>query len=158
MPWFQIYFIFLWNGAFMENIYYKYFWIFVVVWPSSFTQTNIEDIEGIQNSFIKLVLGPNNTTSGRTLIQLHLLSLYKSRKLLNLTRANRPIENTIRKYWFQLFSKSNYMKTRKWISMKLLLLLKRSANTERLTNSSVMIFMQTKLNKENVLNKEKNKW
>ena len=64
-----------------------------VVWHSTLSQQNIEDLERTQNTFCKLVLQQKYNTYEQALIQLNIIKLSDRRNFLTLQFGKRGIEN-----------------------------------------------------------------
>ena len=110
-----------------------------VLWSSSLSQQNIEDLERTQKSFVKLIC-PNNKDYEQTLLKLNLQTLEQRRKYLCLKFAKDNIKIDKLKDLFPENTKPNKMKTRYQEAYEVL-----HANTNRLKNSSI-INMQHLLN------------
>ena len=111
-----------------------------VVWGTSLTQENIEDLERAQKTFTKMVLKEKYKGYEDALIILNLDSLQKRREHLNLKFAKTGLENKKLNDLFPINDKKHKMKTRTKEKYKV-----EFANTERYKNSSV-ITMQKMLN------------
>ena len=114
-----------------------------VVWNSSLTQNNIEDLERTQKVFCKLVLGRKYESYEQAILFLNLDSLSERRRKLNLKWAKQTILNNTTRDLFQLNKKQHDMKTRVSEKYKVT-----PTNTERLKLSTV-IYLQNQLNEEN---------
>ena len=118
-----------------------------VVWSSSLTQENKEDLERTQKSFVKLILKQqyneeSNESYEESLMKLNLETLETRRNHLDLNFAKKCIENDKFKNLFLHNEKSHTMETRHHENFQVL-----HANTERLKKSSI-IHMQNLLNIE----------
>ena len=113
-----------------------------VVWGTSVTQENIEDLERTQKTFAKLVLKEKYKTYENALRVLNLDSLETRRKEMFVKFAKNGIKNNTLKDLFQVTEKTHGMKTRDSDKYKVMF-----ANTDRLKNSSV-IMMQNLLNED----------
>ena len=111
-----------------------------VVWHSSLTQENTEDIERTQKTFCKLMLKQKYENYDNALLKLNMVSLKKRRQELCLKFAKSGIKNEKLNDMFPTKSKEHYMKTRKTEMYNV-----QFANTERLKKASV-ITMQNYLN------------
>ena len=110
-----------------------------VLWSSSLTQQNIEDLERTQKSFVKLIC-PNNEAYEQNLLKLNLQTLEQRRKYLCLKFAKDNIKNDKLRDIFPENKNPNKMKTRHQEAYKVIY-----SNTNRLKNSSI-IDMQHLLN------------
>ena len=110
------------------------------VWHSSLSQQNINDLERVQKSALKIILGQKYTNYENSLLKLDILSLSERRKQLCLQFALKCTKNAKTKHMFPENLKKHEMETRK--SEKYLV---QHANTERLKISSI-IYMQHQLN------------
>ena len=110
------------------------------VWHSSLTQENIEDLERVQKSAVKIILGPKYNGYKKSLIKLDMESLQERRKILCLTFAQKCVKNPKTMKMFPENKKEHKMETRK--PEKYLV---QHANTERLKKSAI-IYMQNLLN------------
>ena len=111
-----------------------------VVWHSSLTQENIEDLERVQKTAVKIILGSNYKGYEEGLRQLGLETLDKRREQLCLNFAKKCVKNERLQHMFPLKTKSHSMKTRKPEKFKVY-----KANNERYKNSAI-IYMQNLLN------------
>ena len=120
-----------------------------VVWHSSLTKENTDDLERPQKSFAKLVLKDKYTNYEESLIKLNLESLSERRQELCSKFANNGIK---RKQLCDILpenDKQHDMKTRNQEKYKV-----QFANTKRLKDSSV-INMQNILNQEDRQNRKR---
>ena len=113
-----------------------------VVWGSSLTLENIEDLERTQKSFAKLVLKDKYKNYEDALKILNLDSLEARRKELTLKFAKSAIKNNTMNDIFTKNNQVHNMKTRKRNDYNV-----NFANTERLKKASV-ISMQNMLNED----------
>ena len=114
-----------------------------VVWNSSLTQNNIEDLERTQKVFCKWALGTKYQSYEKAILFLNLDTLTERRRKLNLKWAQQTIMHNTTRDLFPTNNKQHIMHTR--ISEKYKVI---QANTERLKLSSV-VTMQNQLNEEN---------
>ena len=112
-----------------------------VVWSSSLTQENKDDLERTQKSFAKLVLKDEYKDGDNALLVLNLESLEKHWNHLYSSFANGWIKNHI---YDDLFIENNSNPTKTRFSEKYKVL---KANTDRMWNSNI-IYMQNLLNTE----------
>ena len=110
------------------------------VWHSSLTQENINDLERVQKSAIKVILQENYSSYKQGLAQLNIESLASRREQLCLNFAQKCVKSEKLKHMFPLNEKSHEMKTRHEGQYKV-----QFANTERFQKSSI-IYMQNLLN------------
>ena len=113
-----------------------------VVWGTSLTQKNIENLERTQKTFAKTVLKEKYKDYDNALTHLNLDSLESRRKQMCLKFAKQGIKNNTLNDLFQVNDKLHNMKTREDNVYKV-----NFANTDRLKNSSV-ICMQNWLNED----------
>ena len=113
-----------------------------VVWGTSITQENKDDLERTQKTFAKLVLKDKYKDYEKALMILNLDSLQTRRENLNLKFAKTGITNEKLDDLFPLSDKKHAMKTRKKEKYKV-----EFANTNRYKNSSI-ISMQNMLNED----------
>ena len=113
-----------------------------VVWGTSISKENIEDLERTQKSFSKLILKEKYKDYENALILLNLESLETRRKEMCLKFAKSGIKNNTLQDLFPTNDKAHKMKTRNNNKYKV-----NFANTGRLKNASV-ITMQNILNKD----------
>ena len=110
------------------------------VWHSSLTNENVNDLERIQKSAIKLILNNGYTTYKNGLAQLGLETLASRRETLCLNFALKCAKNPKLQHMFPLNEKSHPMETRKEDKYKV-----EFAHTDRMKNSPI-IYMQKLLN------------
>ena len=118
-----------------------------VVWSSSLTQENIEDLERTQKSFVKLILKneyreDSDDSYEESLMKLNLETLEVRRNHLDLNFAKNCMEHDKFKDLFLQNEKLHLMETRHHEEFQVF-----HANTERLKKSSI-IHMQNLLNNE----------
>ena len=113
-----------------------------VLWHSSLTLENIQDLERTQKTFAKLVLRNNYKTYEEALIKLNLFSLSERRQNLCKKFAESGIRNGTLSDLLKKIKKKPYI--RKPESYKV-----DFANTERYRRSSI-IHMQSMLNKPEI--------
>ena len=111
-----------------------------VVWSSSLTGQNKADLERVQRSALKIILGPKYESYRKALFILNLETLEERREYLCLKFAQKCTRNEKTQQMFPLNEKMHHMKTRN--KEKYLV---QFANTERLKKSSI-IYMQKLLN------------
>ena len=118
-----------------------------VLWTSSLTQENKNDLEQMQKCFVKLIY-PNRYKSQSDqsyrdlLLELNLQTLEQRREILSLKFAKDGIKFNKLKDLFPENTNEHSMKTRHQEKYKVL-----HANTNRLKNSSIL-YMQNLLNNE----------
>ena len=83
-----------------------------VVWHSSLTQENITDLECVQKSAVKIIMGNKYKSYQKSLIFLELETLKERRERLFLKFAKRCLKNDKAKKMFPLNSKNHEMGTR----------------------------------------------
>ena len=113
-----------------------------VVWHSSLTQENREDMERTQKTFCKLLLQEKYVNYENALMKLDLLSLEKRRESVCLKFAKSGIQNEKKDDLFPKKSREHNMKTRNTNEFNI-----NFANTERLKKDSIII-MQNDLSVE----------
>ena len=113
------------------------------VWHSSLTEENTNDIEGVQKSAVRIILGDTYSGYKKSLAKLDMESLKERRKQLCLNFALKRRKNPKTKDMFPENTKLDQMVTRNNERFKV-----NHANTERYKNSAI-IYMQSLLN-ENV--------
>ena len=111
-----------------------------VLWHSSLTQENTEDLERTQKTFTKLVLQEKYINYEEALIQLNLNSLAERRRHLCLKFAQSGEKHGTLTDLFTKNDKNHDMKMRKSETYKV-----NFANTERYRKSSV-VYLQSELN------------
>ena len=112
------------------------------VWHSSITEENRNDLERVQKTAFKIILGDRYKTYQNALNILNLETLDERRNILCLNFAKRTSKHPKLKKMFPLNEKMHSMKTRKQEKYKV-----QKAQTERLKRSAV-IFMQNLLNEQ----------
>ena len=110
------------------------------MWHSSLSEENRKDLERVQKTALKIILGNKFKTYESRLKILDLPTLEERRNELCLTFAKRTSNHPKFKHLFPLNSKSHIMNTRNAEKFKVY-----DAKTERL-KSSAIIFMQNLLN------------
>ena len=121
-----------------------------VVWHSSLTQDNTDDLERTQKTFCKLVLREKYQTYENSLLLLNLDSLYERRQFLCLKFAKSGIKYDKLNDLLPQLEKQHDMKTRNQDKYKV-----DFANTGRLKNASI-ITMQNLLNSDDDNNRKRN--
>ena len=110
------------------------------VWHSSLTNENVNDLERIQKSAIKIILRDDYTEYKQGLAQLGLETLSSRRETLCLNFALKCAKNPKLQHMFPLNEKNHNMETRKEEKYKV-----EFANTDRKKDSPI-IYMQKLLN------------
>ena len=110
------------------------------VWHSSLSQENISDLERVQKSAVKIILGDRYIGYRKSLIKLEMLNLQERREQLCLQFALKCVKNPKTKHMFSYSNTTHIMQTRKHEKY-----LVQHANTERLKKSAI-IYMQNLLN------------
>ena len=110
------------------------------VWHFSLTQDNINDLERVQKTAVKIILQDEYKGYQRGLAQLDLETLENRREELCLAFAQKCTKNEKMKHMFPLNDKSHNMNTRNDEKYKV-----QFANTDRLKDSAI-IYMQNILN------------
>ena len=113
-----------------------------VVWHSSLTEKNKENLERVQKSAVKIILKNNYTNYDEALSILKLESLNDRRSKLCLKFAKNCLKHEKMKKLFPLTSKSHLMNTRLTEKFKV-----QHAKTERFRKSAVT-YMQNLLNED----------
>ena len=113
-----------------------------VVWHSSLTEHNKSDLERVQRSALKIILGEGYESYSKALNTLNLVTLEERREHLCLTFARRCTKNEKTQQMFPLNTKLHNMETRNQEKFEV-----KYANTDRLRNSSI-IYMQNLLNQQ----------
>ena len=113
---------------------------------SSITVENREDLERVQKTVLKIILGLRYKSYQNALDILELETLEKRREKLCLNFARKASKHPKCKNMFPFNEKIHKMKTRRPSKFKVL-----NANTERMKKSQ-LIFMQTLLNKNELRN------
>ena len=111
------------------------------VWHSSLTEENVNDLERVQKSAVKIILGDRYSGYKKSLVKLDMLSLSERREQLCLNFAKKCLKNYKTKSMFPENEKTHSMKTRNEEKYFV-----QHANTERLKKFSI-IYMQNLLNK-----------
>ena len=111
-----------------------------VVWHSSLTLENISELELVQRSAIKIIMGNNYKSYKRSLDFLELDTLQERRAKLSLKFAKRCLRNEKAQKMFPLNYKEHDMGTRNEEKFKV-----QHAKTSRLKNFA-QIYMQNMLN------------
>ena len=109
-----------------------------VVWSSSLSDQNKADLERVQRSALKIILGPKYRGYRNAL---NLETLEERRENLCLRFAKKCVRNDKTKSMFPLNKKAHIMKTRDFEKFEV-----QHANTDRLRKSAI-IYMQNLLNK-----------
>ena len=120
-----------------------------VVWSSSITQDNSDDLERVQKSAVRIILGKNFDKYEDALMRVDLETLKDRREVLSTNFAKKCLDNEKTKSMFQLREKTHRMNARNEEHFEV-----NFAHTERLKNSAIP-YMQRILNldfKENVEN------
>ena len=112
-----------------------------VVWSSSLSDQNKADLERVQRSALKIILGPKYRGYRKALNALSLETLEERRENLCLRFAKKCVRNDKTKSMFPLNKKAHNMKTRDFEKYEV-----QHANTDRLSKSAI-IHMQNLLNK-----------
>ena len=112
-----------------------------VVWNSSLSEKNCSDLERVQKSAVKIIMGQHYKSYEDSLLELGMESLKIRREKLSLKFARKCVANEKTKHMFPLKKKRHQMKTRDQEIYKV-----QYAKTERLKNSPI-IYMQRLLNK-----------
>ena len=111
-----------------------------IVWHSSLSEENKSDLERVQKTAFKIILGEKYKTYKHALNFLELESLNDRRKTLCLNFALKSSENPKTKHMFPMNDKSHEMITRNSEKFKV-----QYANNDRLRKSGI-IYMQNLLN------------
>ena len=111
-----------------------------VVWHSSLTEENSSDLERVQKSAVKIMMGHRYESYQKSLIELDIQTLEERREVLCLKFAKRCLKNDKAMKMFPLNNKTSDMKTRKQEIFYV-----QHANTDRLQNFA-LIYMQNLLN------------
>ena len=129
----------------LKNIYFLFVRSLLeqsaTVWHSSLTRENSDDLERVQKSAIKVILGNEYKSYNESLLKLDMESLEDRRETLCLKFAQKCLKNPKTKNIFPENERIHNMQTRnpeKYVVQH--------ANTERLKKSAI-IFMQNLLNK-----------
>ena len=110
------------------------------VWHSSLTEENANDLERIQKTAVKIILGDSYLSYEKALLKLDMEKLSERRAALCLSFAQKCVKNPKTAHMFPKNEKVHNMETRQPETFKV-----QHANTERLRNSSI-IYMQHLLN------------
>ena len=110
------------------------------VWHSSLSKENRDDLERVQKTAFRIILGERFKTYKKALQLLDLQTLDERREQLCLTFAKRASKHPKFMHFFPLNQKSHQMNTRNFEKFKV-----HYAHTERLKNSAI-IYMQKLLN------------
>ena len=128
----------------MKNIYILFIRSLLeqssTVWHSSLTQENSDDLERVQKSAIKIIMGSSYQRYKKSLGILDLKTLSERREHLCLKFAQSCVKNPKLNDMFPTNIKQHKMETRKQEVYKV-----EHANTERYKNSAI-IYMQNLLN------------
>ena len=111
------------------------------MWRSSLTEKNKNDLERVQKSAFKIILGDRYKSYKKSLIELDLATLEERRESLCLNFALKAIGNEKTKHMFPLKNLKNKIQTRNFEMFEV-----QKANTDRLRNFA-MIYMQRLLNR-----------
>ena len=110
------------------------------VWHSSLTNENINDLERVQKTALKVILGDSYRSYEAALTRLDIQTLSERRDKLCLNFAIKSSKHPKTKHMFPLNDARHTMKTRKPEKYKV-----QNAHTDRLKDSAI-IFMQNMLN------------
>ena len=110
------------------------------VWHSSLTEENINDLERVQKSAVKIILGEKYVGYKKSLLKLDMENLSDRRIELCLNFAKKCVKNPKTKHMFPENVKKHQMETRMAEKYQV-----EHANTERFRKSSI-IYMQHLLN------------
>ena len=113
-----------------------------VVWNSSLTQENIQDLERVQKAAVRVMLGQKYTNYEDGLEQLNLKKLSERRNELCLRFAKKCLENEKTQLYFPLKVRKHQMKTRKPHKYS-----QNKVKTNRLQSSAIPM-MQKQLNQD----------
>ena len=111
-----------------------------VVWNSSLTEENKTDLERVQKSALRLIMGGRYSGYKQALAELGILSLEERRENLCMNFARKCLRNSKTQHMFPRNENLHEMKTRKHEEFKV-----QHANTGRLQKSP-LIYMQKLLN------------
>ena len=139
-------------GASIEDMKTIYF-LFVrshleqsaTVWHSSLTEENCSDLERVQKSALKIMLGSKYNGYETSLTKLGIEKLSDRREQLCLNFAKKCVRNSKLTHMFPQNKKAHQMETRMPEKFKVY-----HANTERFKNSSI-IYMQNLLNQDEII-------
>ena len=115
-----------------------------VVWNSSLTVENIEDLERVQKSAVRIILGKEFTDYETALDKVDLEKLEVRRENLSLKFAQKCLKNAKTEDMFPVRNKIHTMGVRNQEKYEV-----KHANTERLKNSAIP-YMQRLLNNNEV--------
>ena len=128
----------------LKNIYFLYIRSLLeqscIVWHSSLTEKNSTDLERIQKSALKIILGEEYKDYKNALNILEIDNLKDRREILCLKFAKKCLKNEKMKNLFNENPKTHPMKTRFEEEFEI-----QHANTERMMKSPI-IYMQRLLN------------
>ena len=110
------------------------------LWHSSLTQDNIEDLERVQKSAVKIMIKNKYTNYNNALNMLQIDTLEHRREQLSLQIAQKSTKHPKLQHMFPLNTKNHTMETRETEKYHV-----QFANTTRLQNSAI-IYMQRLLN------------
>ena len=113
-----------------------------VVWHSSLTEQQKSDLERVQKSALRIILGPRYENHKKALDVLNMDTLEDRREYLSLKFAKKCLENEKMKHIFPLNEKIHQMNMRKVEKYRV-----QYSNTERLKNSAIT-YMQKLLNQQ----------
>ena len=113
-----------------------------VVWHSTLTEQNSDDLERTQKAFVKLILQNNQDTYENSLLKVDLTKLSDRRKMLTLQFEKRGLKNGNLTDLFPEKQKLHNMSTRKPEKFQVM-----KCNNERLKKSSI-VYIQTNLNQD----------
>ena len=111
-----------------------------VVWHSSLTEENKSDLERVQKSALKIIMGGRYIGYEKALVGLGIASLDERREKLCLNFARKCLKNEKSKHMFPINEKQHEMETRNHEDYRV-----QHANTGRLQKSP-LIYMQNLLN------------
>ena len=130
----------------LKNIYFLFVRSLLeqsaTVWHSSLTQENSNDLERVQKSAVKIIMGQEYQGYKKSLMKLDMTSLQDRRDILCLEFARKCSKNSKTKHMFPENKKIHDMETRNPEKFKV-----QHAHTERLKKSSI-IYMQNLLNED----------
>ena len=128
----------------LKNIYILYIRSLLeqscTVWNSGLTEENVQDLERIQKSALKIILGDCYKSYDQALNILEMENLSDRREFLCLQFAKKCLKNDKMKKYFPTNNKTHLMKTRNPEEFQI-----ENAHTERLKNSPI-VYMQGLLN------------
>ena len=110
------------------------------LWHSSLTEKNKNDLERVQKTAVKIILGNNNINYKEGLLKLDIDDLSTRREKLCLDFAKKCTKHPKLSYMFPTTNKTKGRKSNKYVVQ--------FANTERLKQSAI-IYMQNLLNVNN---------